>query len=572
MLRILLPLLLLPLPAAELVALHAAPLRVGDWAEWRIDGVAIPDDFRTATHPVLVVGAEAALVRRSAFRHRQFRQNAAGAEPEFLAEGEEELRVRHVFRSAGAMPWRLLGADGQELAAGSAEVAPAPGPTGVVQVAEDGRRLRLADGTPVVPIGCNIGWGVGPQRLDQMRQYLRRLAGHGGDHARVWLASWCGQIESDVADRYRLDHAWLIDEVLREAQRLGVRITLVLDNAHDLVHGGCFPYGKDVSARVGGFLRAPLSSQYQRRLDWLMARWGACDAILAWELFNELDMALIGQPKPMDMQDEPAVVTAWTASAADALADRDPDRRLITVSLAGQPWHGVYAAPAIDLAQVHDYVPPLPDVQAPDKDGVAKLREGLLALGEQHKPVLVSECGFQGSNTDNPANLLDPNGELLREQAWAGLLLGGYGSGMTWWWDVYLDRQDLWHVYRPLRQAVDALDWADPELAPLPHEPGAQVELLGWKSPRQALLWPRLAGDTWYSRLIDQHAHAWPDGRGPTLRLTGYAADRDYRIQGLDMASGERRYALVLRSTASGSIFLTLPADSLGTVVVVRER
>ena len=66
--------------------------------------------------------------------------------------------------------------------------------------------------------------------------------------------------------------------------------------------------------------------------------------------------------------------------------------------------------------------------------------------------------------------LLSPGGSAAkyRPGSWVSSASGGYGSGMNWWWDVYLTPKNLWSGYRGLSRVLrtDAASELNPVRAP----------------------------------------------------------------------------------------------------------
>lgn len=510
---------------------------------------------------------EGALVLRPAFHYREHRSgDPAADEAELVALGDVHWRFRHSFRQPGPHSLELRDGGDQTLWRSIVEVTERDSGPGPIRVSTRQRRLLAqADGSPFIAIGPNLAWATGTNRLAAMSRMLQRLAEAGGNHIRLWTCSWYGQIEGDAPDRYRLDEAWLIDRSLDEARRLGIRVTLVLDNFHDLHTGRSFPYGANMAGRQDGFFQIPLPAQYQRRLDEVAARWAADDALLGWELFNEIDLALLGPDRKV-RPDGRTLATRWSAAASAALRARDPDQRPIAMSLAREHWPEVYAAPEIDLIHVHSYVDPPQHLREQQKDLISLVQGAFAAVSALDKPVLLAETGFQGTNEHNPWHDRDRSGLLLRRAAWSGLLLGGYGSGKNWWWDVYIDRHDLWNIYRPLAETVRQLDWQDPELAPIAAQHAGQLLVIGWRSPRQALLWPRHREDSWHRRLVEDST---PPSSSSILRLGDMAPNSRFRVHVIDMATGQRKALKARESSAAGGLLLQLQGSENDRVLLV---
>ncbi len=530
-------------------------------AEWRLE---LTDDWRhldvTRTPQLTITDPSGGQRTRSAFLYRPYRptRSADGSGPEFTATGPEELRLRHRFDLPGDHSWQLSSPDNRPLASGVFQVAPAE-PLRMIGISpHNPRLLATSDGRPFIPIGANIAWGVGANRIDHLRMHLLQLAINGGNHFRLWCASWSCQIEGQQPDDYRLDQAWMLDRVLSLARRQGLRVTLVLDNHHDLIHHRNAPYGDSLEERVETFFANPPPAAYVRRLRYLMARYGADPTIMAWELFNEID-EVIGE-QGLALEDGEQRAYAWIQGAATALRQLDQDKRLIAASLARpRQWPRVLRAPALDLIDFHAYVPRFEHLAEPDKDGVGLLTSLGDLVADDPRPFRFSETGFHGSNDDNPGNAIDPQGLLLLHQAWAGFLLGGYGSAMNWWWDVYIDHHDLWPLYRPLADAVARIDWTDPDLRHRQLDNQAPWRTIGWQSPSQALLWPRHQADTWHAHLIEGLPRPQVAG---VIVIDGFHPGINYRLRGHDLHTGHQRFNRTRSADRHGRLTIHLPSPS----------
>ena len=558
----------LGVPAVELVP-RFAEARAGDLLEWDLRGshpAWLTIDVRAT--PVLTLTApDGTTIARPAFVWQEGRRASdAAAVQEYEAIGDRGLRIRHTARLPGRHRWLLRDPAGRELGTGAIDVAAGDGPPGPLRVSpHNARLLAFADGTPWIPIGPNIAWASGPDRLAGFERYFAALAAAGGTHARVWLASWCAQFESDQPYQYRLGQAWLLDGILACARVHGLRLTLVIDNHHDLVQGKQFPYGATYVDRAQAFLVAPVkdgSEMYERKLRYLLARWGADDTVAVWELFNEVDMACMVRE----------IALPWITAASTLFARLDQDRRLTTVSWAGHDWQRAADAANTGIVQVHGYVLEWTmadeEVRTAGRDGVAMLIADAEHANRLSRPFLFGEVGYQGTEQMNYGNDLDHAGLLLRQQAWAGFLLGGCGSGMGWWWDVHIDERRLWDQYRGLAQAVKRIDWRDRGLLPLTTNPSGPLRVLGWRSSTQALLWPQPRADTWDAHLIEKK----PRPRGVPMRMTlgGFTASTAFTVTQLDQISGDEKAVEQVTSSATGDMVLTLPGDCLDLVLHVQ--
>ena len=82
--------------------------------------------------------------------------------------------------------------------------------------------------------------------------------------------------------------------------------------------------------------------------------------------------------------------------------------------------------------------------------------DSLKNLSNIKKPLLLSECGLVDGWLQYPpathpmwdsAGLKDTTGFGFHEALWIGLMGGGLGSGMHWWWDIMVDDFNYYPQY-----------------------------------------------------------------------------------------------------------------------------
>ena len=381
--------------------------------------------------------------------------------------GQAQWRVRMTPTQPGVWQWRWVATTPGGTATTewqSFDVDPAaPGRHGFLRRSpQDGRYLRFDDGTPYIAIGENVGWydGRGTFAYDD---WFAKLAAQGVNHVRLWMPSWAfavewitrapdGTVASTSLGDYtkRLDRAWQLDQVTDAADRHGIAVMLSIqnhgafsldtnsewdDNPYNAANGGPL-------ATPAAFLTDPTArALFQRRLRYLVARWGAATNLLAWELWNEVDAVGGG-----------ATVEAWHVEMGDALRALDPYDHLISTSLARSALSSYWSLPQIDFTQVHHYSFPL----GLDLPTVAEARLRAYRNAYPGKPVLLSEYGV---DYRGPAETLenDPDAIGFHHGIWIGLLAGGFGTGMSWWWDNLVDPQDLYFHFGPVARFTESI-------------------------------------------------------------------------------------------------------------------
>jgi hypothetical protein len=410
-------------------------------------------------------------------------------------------------RCAETTPWQTFEATVPEATArGFLRVSP-----------EDPRYLRFDDGTPFFAVGENVGW-YDRRGTFAYDHWFAALSAQGANFARVWMPSWAfglewisrgpdGGVASSSLGDYspRLERAWQLDHVLEAARDAGIYILLCLQN-----HGAFSlsvnsewadnPY----NARNGGplanpqeFFTDPMARLlFERRLRYIVARWGHSPQILAWELWNEVDYT---------EERDAAVLVPWHAQMADYLQSIDPNGHMVTTSVAAlAPLLGLdmalFRLPQIAFSQLHLYGHPGFDPDFPEK--VAELVAPLLALG---KPVLAAELGV---DYRGPAETLarDPHASGFHDLLWSGIFAQTWGTGMTWWWDNLVEEQGLYSHLGPIVAVTQGIAFDREGLRP----GGARVSVAdrnlavyALRGHTVTLAWVKNRDNLWFRQLDD---------------------------------------------------------------------
>ncbi|MCC6556579.1 MAG: DUF2961 domain-containing protein [Polyangiaceae bacterium] len=302
------------------------------------------------------------------------------------------------------------------------------------------RRNRFVwdDGEPYYPVGINLGWQV--SGLLPMVEQIEKMGRHGINWTRVWASGWDGKNPwwpqggaGGPADRLWAPALARWGAVVDACERAGVAFQMVL------FHHGAFSTtvdpdwpGHPWNAARGGFLRDPVDfftdREARRRAKmWLrhaVARFAHSPSVMAWELFNEVELTDAGQKGRW------ADISRWHAEMASYLRSIDPHDHLVTTSSVlsrRELWR------AMDYLQPHVYA----------ADVAGAVRGAAMPRG---KPAFFGELG-----AEEPAAASAR--EVLREGLYAGLLSNHAGTPMFWPWDT-VERQDL---YRELRIAAEVI-------------------------------------------------------------------------------------------------------------------
>jgi len=339
------------------------------------------------------------------------------------------------------------------------------------------------DDTPYVAIGQNVGW-YGDGGTHDYERWFGKMHAQGANFARVWMASWATAIEwkdTGLGDyTKRLDRAWQLDRIFDLAAQNDIYIMLMLLN-HGAFNTGVNPEWDQnpYNAANGGPCRKPedfatnpqARDLFKRRLRYIAARWGYSPNLLAWEWWNEVDWTPL---RGADMQ------VPWIREMSAFLATLDPYEHLRTTSYASGGDEAVFAMPEIDISQRHIYNPADPAETFP---------RGMAEMLPANKPALYGEFGSGAEGADATQ---DPQGVHIHNALWAGILTKGSGTGMSWWWDTYIDPLDLYPLFAGPAAFLKGEDLAAAGYKPRrPVVQGAPVTMLLLAASDRMLGWAR---------------------------------------------------------------------------------
>ncbi len=450
-------------PNPQVVAINAAQL----WrrAEFRVTGLMAvtnpfdPNSIRVDAHFRLPSGK---IVDVPAFWYQAYQRSLSGGYESLATSGPAEWRFRFTPAEAGAYTvWVDIRTNDQPYASVQAVAftvasnAP-PARFGYVHVAPSKQYFQTGDGQALRLIGENVCWPGGRGTYDY-DDWFSAMQSAGENYARIWMCPWAFGLETDTNSltHYRLDHAWQLDYVLQLAEQRGIYLLLCLDyhgmfeitpdywggnnywpsNPYNITNGGpCLN-------QDGFFTNTTAQASYQKRLRYLVARYGYSPNLLAWEFFNEIDN-VYSYLRPSD-------VAAWHAVMGGWLHANDPYSHLTTTSLTGgSDRPELWSVPQLDFAAYHSYGEPGPAMR------LSQVAQSFLT--RYQKPMMIGEFGtdWRGWNRMN-----DPYLRGFRQGLWGGALGGSVGTAISWWWEN-IQSENLYPYYSALGSILNGTGWA----------------------------------------------------------------------------------------------------------------
>ncbi len=395
-------------------------------------------------------------------------------------------RFLAVFRQQGLTRW---------IWSGQFRTRPTARP-GFVRVDPSSRRFfQFDNGAPLFLLGECCCWG-GKKGTFSYDDWFAIHQSSGMNGARIWMSPWAFGIEARPGslNRYALDQAWALDYVVELAERLGIYLILCLDY-HGMLKTVKDQWGKNdnwrrnpYNRKLGGPCAAPgdfftspqARALYKKRLRYIAARWGYSTHILAWELWNEVDLTY------SERGVNPRAVEAWHREMAAYLKRVDPNRHMVTTSFySDRAGDRLWRASEMDFVQSHCY-------NRPDPAGtLTRLARDMSA--RYHKPFLVGEYGVDSAGAKRTLKK-DPLGQALHQALWASAFSGAAGAAMPWWWDNYIHPEGLYVIWRNLS------DFLEDEPMGSPATRLARFETAPPPAPASAAFTQRITPETDWSR------------------------------------------------------------------------
>jgi len=428
---------------------------------------------------------------------------------------------------------------------------------GIVRVSkQDPMHFEFDNGDYFYPIGQNVAW-AGKHEF-----YLDALKKRGANCVRIWLCPWHLQLEGPKnPGRYNLGHARHIDAIFKAAEARDMCVLIVVEyhgmlqgdwakNPYNVANGG--PCGKAWDF----FTDAGAKKLFKQRLDYIVARWGYSSAVFAWELWNEVDLTsnwnhLVTNKRFKEVVD-------WHREVGAHLKAVDPYRHLVTTSTSNtNQFDEIYKLREIDFVPKHFYTETIVD------EVVAQFQKQK-AFG---KPYFVGE--FSGG-TDPRTDQKDVAGIRLHSGLWASFMTPTAGSALPWWWDIHVQKFDLYHHFQALSAFAAGEDRRGRKLAFVSQKVQVTehlaVDVLGLYDRLGAYLWvynKRAAQD-------DVALSKLPVLPAPVqIALSGFIAGT-YRVEIWDTYEGKVLHA-EKRETDGRGLVVSIPRQPRDVAVKIRK-
>lgn len=377
--------------------------------------------------------------------------------------------------------------------------------------------FSFSDRSSYIPVGINM---INPSgryadkpdsAFYEIEQWMKNLSANGGNYIRVWLSNSFWDIEEE-AGKYNKKKVKRIDRFIELARKYHLRIKLTLEHfrsitleenpqqwatksAYHKSHGGPFDSVRQYLTSTEG------DRLFLNKVDFYQKRYGSDTLFFGWELWNEMNAMHV----PRD-----SVFFAWNEKMLAAVKKRFP-QQLVMQSLGS--FDGEYAKPLYkrmmaipgnEVAQVHRYLDPGAQMEvchAPMDIICASAIKDLLAY-HLPKPVLLAETGAVEPHHAGPSKYYpkDTGGILLHDILFAPFFSGAAGTGMSWHWESYVHKNNLWYHFGRFNEAIKGIDPIRESFSPSFAETNL-LRIYILKGKGTILLWLRDKMNNWESEL-----------------------------------------------------------------------
>lgn len=392
---------------------------------------------------------------------------------------------------------------------------------GFIEVSTDNPSyFQFSNGSPYIPIGINMINPSGKYQnnpdssLYEIGQWMKNLSENGGNYVRVWLSQSFWDIEDKQAGKYSEEKAKRIDRFIEMAWKYNLRIKLTLEHFRSLTleenpqsWATKFVYHTSKGGPLDNIRQYLTSTEGQRlflnKVDFYRERYGSDTLFFGWELWNEMN-AMKG---PAD-----SIFFAWNENMLNEVKQRFPEN-LVMQSLGSfdaESVRPVYKKMMLldgnQIAQVHRYLDlgakmevchmPMDIICSSAVEEVMSYKTG--------KPVILAETGAVEPKHSGPSKYypLDTAGIILHDILFAPFFSGSAGAGMSWHWDSYVNKNNLWYHFKRFSETVRDINPVTERFVASKSET-SDLRVYQLNGRKTILLWLRDKRNTWGSELRD---------------------------------------------------------------------
>ena len=378
--------------------------------------------------------------------------------------------------------------------------------------------FSFSDGSPYIAIGINLinpssRSGENPDSaFYEINQWMKNLAENGGNYIRIWLSQSFWDIEDKAAGKYSDEKVKRIDRFFEMARKYNLRVKITLEHFRSITlaenpqkWATKFVYHTSNGGPLDSIRQYLTSSKGQQlfldKIDFYQKRYGSDTLFFGWELWNEMN-AMKGP--------EDNIFFQWNEKMLGEVKRRFP-ANLVMQSLGSFDddqvrtiYKKMMLLPGNEIAQVHRYLDlgaKMEVCHAPMDIICSSAIQEILSY-HPRKPVILAETGAVEPQHAGPSKFypLDTAGILLHDILFAPFFSGSAGAGMSWHWESYVHKNNLWYHFQRFSEAIKGINPIEEQFIPVRTETSA-VRIYCLKGKKTTLLWLRDKMNNWGSEL-----------------------------------------------------------------------
>ena len=331
------------------------------------------------------------------------------------------------------------------------------------------------------------------------RGIMEKLASVNGNTIRLFMSPEQFGIEwkEDGLGRYatRQNRAFNLDEIFRLAEELGIKVQLVVVSNHEFHNqadgaqaGYNFwnnnPYRQFISSQYDFFTNGQCFDYFKRRMRYVIARWGYSPSLLAYEMWNEVDIMVGASPAFWD-NNNTQKVKDWHNNIINYAKTMDKNHMYTTSTgftvcgtAVGTDNIPFFNSASLDYVQDHYYSN---DMNVPFNYAVFAQH----STKKYDKPYITGEIGSQGCwfGSENFTHNNFTGGNYAHDMTefhnaiWSSLFNSSAGPAYSW------DSKNLFNgcwggpykAFKPMAAFLDGDDFFTKELTYLTNKPAGNA-------------------------------------------------------------------------------------------------
>lgn len=315
-------------------------------------------------------------------------------------------------------------------------------------------------------IGHNIAhsayYKLTPQKVDRHKKWLKQLADNGGNFFRLELG---GQNALPDWNNYKdytskMPEMYEFDDITSYANQLGLYFILfrhhtemIEGESWDNVRWETNPYHKgfNLDNRLEYFRDEEVIKWQKNALRYIFSRWGYNTSFAFYE-YQEIDNWYDDLRKQSGYSEKQAIhlFTEWYIKQKEYIKELGYNKLFINTYATTPDYEleknsqGLFANS--DVIGFHKYG------QDKDINYNSRYDKAEELFEAWNKPFFVEEMGVGAYGTSDFLPIYKCNNSEFHNAIWSTAMMGGAGSGMTWWWDRGIHDFGYYNAYNAMLQ------------------------------------------------------------------------------------------------------------------------